>query len=69
MLKIVAASALILIACSFLSVLTYTSMNGWELIQTEYYHNPPVRLRIAYALTATSFFETLGTLVVFVLTF
>lgn len=69
MLKIVAASAVILIACYFLSVLTYTSMNGWELIQTEYYHNPPVRLRIAYALTATSFFETLGTLVVFILTF
>lgn len=69
MLKIIAVSALILIGCSFLSVLTYTGMNGWELIQTEYYHNPPVRLRIAYALTATSFFETLGTLVVFILTF
>lgn len=69
MLKIIAASALILIGCSFLSVLTYTGMSGQELIQTEYYHNPPVRLRIVYALTAASFFETLGTLVVFILTF
>lgn len=69
MLKIVAASALIFIACSFLSVLIYTGMSGQELIQTEYYHNPPVRLRIAYALTAASFFETMGTLVVYILTF
>ena len=69
MLKVLTASVLIFIACSFLSVLTYTGMNGQELIQTEYYHNPPLKLRIAYALTATSFFETLGTLVVFILTF
>ena len=69
MLKILTASALIFIACSFLSVLTYTGMSGQELIQTEYYHNPPLKLRIAYALTAASFFETLGTLVVFILTF
>ena len=69
MLKVVAASALIFAACLFLSAFIYTGMSGQELIQTEYYHNPPVRLRVAYALTAASFFETLGTLVVFTLTF
>ena len=69
MLKVLTVSALIFIALSFVSVLTYTGMNGQELIQTEYYHNPPVRLRVAYALTAAAFFETLGTLVVFILTF
>ncbi len=68
MVKVLTASALIFIACSFISVLIYTGMTGQELIQTEYYHNPPVRLRVAYALTAVSFFETLGTLVVFILT-